>query len=51
MLEWYRVSSDSPINLANKIYILVFNSGSNGPFHVIFSGNVPLIKGFDLKKE
>ena len=51
MLEWCRVSSDNPINLANEIYILVCNSGSNGPFHMIFSGNVPLIKGFELKKE
>ena len=51
MLEWCKLSSDTSINLANKINILVYISGSNGPFHVIFSGNVPLIKGFDLKKE
>ena len=51
MLEWCRVSSDNPINLADEIYILVCNSGSSGPFHMIFSGNVPLIKGFDLTKE
>ena len=51
MLEWRRVSSDTPINLANEIYILGCNSGASGPFHMIFSGNVPLIKGFDLTKE
>ena len=45
------MSGDSPINLANEIHILGYNSSSNRRYCMIFSGNVLLIKGFELTKE
>ena len=45
------ISRNDPISLANEIYKVLDNSGSDRPFHVIFSGNDLYAKGFQLMQE
>ena len=45
------ISRNDPISLANEIHKVLDNSGSDWPFHVIFSGNDLYAKGFQLMQE
>ena len=45
------ISRKDPISLANEIHKVLDNTGSDWPFHVIFSGNDRWANGFQLMQE